>query len=145
MAKRMTNAKQERRAPMGVKTFETDRASRGRTTSTETPVHLRVAASSVSVDREWLQQRLGFKLGKFATRIDRVDVILSDESGSKGKPTVRATLQLVIPHKDPIAVTARAETAQSAISAALRSSERTMRRSIERRATTKRRAAARSS
>jgi len=143
MANRNSKAKAERRAPMGAKALDVARGARGRTASSETPVHLRIAASSVAVDRTWLQQRLGFKLGKFATRLDRVDVILRDESGPKGKPTIRATLQLTIPQREPIAVTARAVTAPAAIGAALRSCERALRRSIERGETVKRRPAQR--
>ncbi len=143
MANRKLNRNEERRAPMGVNAHEVERATRGRTTSGETPVHLRITASSVAVDRAWLQQRLGFKLGKFATRIDRVDVTLRDERGPKGKPTIRASLQLLVPHREPIAVTASAATAPAAITAALRSCELTMRRSVERAETARQRPASR--
>lgn len=123
----------ERREPMGTKANEGERASRGRTTSSRTPVHVRNTTSGETLDKDWLRQRLGFKLGKFAPRIDRVDLTLGDESGPTGKPAVRATLRLQVPRREPVTVTARGASAILAFSAALRSCERTLRRHVERR------------
>jgi hypothetical protein len=69
-------------------------SARGDTTAGET------------LDRSWLLQRLGFKLGKFATRIDRTDVTLRDENGPTGAPTFRAANRLQLPHREPIAAAA---------------------------------------
>ena len=80
----------ERRTPMGLKAHEDERVSRGRTTSSRTPVFVRNTTSDKTLDREWLQQRMGFRLGKFATGIDRADVTVRDESGPNGAPAIRA-------------------------------------------------------
>jgi hypothetical protein len=125
---------------MGAKAHDGERVNRGRTVSSRTPVFVRNSTSDKTLDREWLHQRMGFKLGKFATRIDRADVTVRDESGPKGAPTVRATVRLQLPRREPISVTARGVTARIAVAAALRSVERTLRRSVERRGT-KRKAA----
>ncbi len=55
-----------------------------------------------------------------------------DESGPAGAPTVRTTIQLHGSRHNPTTVTARAATAQSAVSSALRSVERRFRRDHER-------------
>jgi ribosome-associated translation inhibitor RaiA len=132
MASRKAEARRDRRAPMGLAAHETDRAARGRTSSSKTPVQLRNTTSE-PLDKEWVHQRLGFKLGKFAARIDRADINVAGETGAVGAPAFRATIQLMIARHDPIVVTARGRTPQAAVSAALQSCERTMRRSLERR------------
>lgn len=128
-------ARRERRAPMGVDANVKPRPARGRTTSTTTPVTVRNTTAHASIDREWLRQRLGFKLGKFAARIDRTTVSLRDESGPAGEPTLRATVTLTVARGEPIATSARGRTPAAAISTALRASERAMRRATERRRT----------
>lgn len=125
----------ERRTPMGLKAHEDERVSRGRTTSSRTPVFVRNTTSDKTLDREWLQQRMGFRLGKFATGIDRADVTVRDESGPNGAPAIRATVRLQRPSQEPIAVTAYGVTARIAVAAALQSCERTLRRSVGRRET----------
>lgn len=135
MTSKKSGGSRERREPMGTKADEVDRAARGRTASSGTPVHVRNTTSGESLDKEWVRQRLGFKLGKFARRIDRVDLTLGDDSGPTGKPTVRATLRLQIPKREPISVSARGTSATLAFSAALRSCERTLRRHVERKET----------
>lgn len=132
MADRKSAARLEARAPMGIAAHEGDRAAQGRTTTTRTPVHVRNMTSDATLDEDWLRERLGFKLGKFAIRIDRVDVVLRDEAGPTGAPTVRTTIQLHGSRHNPTTVTARAATAQAAVSTALRSAERSFRRDIER-------------
>ena len=107
--------------------------NRGRTTSSRTPVFVRNATSDNTLDREWLHQRLGFRLGKFATRIDRADVTVRNGGGPKGAPPIRATVRLRLPSRAPIAVTAYGITARIAVAAALQSCERTLRRSLGRR------------
>jgi hypothetical protein len=118
---------------MGVNAHDGGRMNRGRTTSSRTPVFVRNATSDKTLNREWLHQRLGFRLGKFATGIDRADVTVRDESGPKGAPTIRATVRLQLPSQEPLAVTAYGTTARIAVAAALRSCERTLRRNLGRR------------
>jgi hypothetical protein len=120
---------------MGVNAHDRERVNRGRTASSRTPVFVRNSTSDKTLDRQWLHQRLGFRLGKFATAIDRADVTVRDESGPKGAPTVRATVRLQLPSQEPLAVTAYGTTARIAVAAALQSCERTLRRSLGRRET----------
>ena len=132
-----SNTSLDRRVAMGTRAHEGNRASRGRTTSSRTPVHVHDTTPGGAVDRDWLHQCLGFKLGKFATRMDRMDVTVRDESGPNGAPTISATIRLQVPRRKPIAVSARGTTARAAISAAIRSCERTLRRKVERGETTR--------
>jgi hypothetical protein len=95
-------------------------------------VHVHDTTSTDALDHHWLRQRLGFKLGKFARRIDRADITLNDESGPKGAPTIRATVEIQVARHEPVVATASGATARAAVSAALRSCERTFRRRLER-------------
>ena len=132
MTARTSGLREERRQPMGVTAFEQLRAERGATPSTRTPVIVRNLTAE-TIDREWLHQRLGFKLGKFAASIDGTDVFLADESGPSGAPLFRATVQLRGPQDAAMTVTARGESARTAIAMALRSCERGLRRRLTRR------------
>lgn len=123
----------ERRAAMGVRANEVPNAVRGRTTSSTTPVIIRDAmAGDGTLRRDWVHERLGFALGKFAWRIDRVSISVHDESGPHGRPTARATITLSTARTEPVVVTARAATSHLAVSAAMRSCERALRRRTER-------------
>ena len=133
-----TRARRERRAPMGAAALRDDRATRGRTTSTTTPVHVRNTSARALIDRDWLRQRLGFKLGKFALRIDRMNVSLRDENNTPGTPMLRATVTLRLARGESIASSARGTTPTTAVSAAIRASERALRRATERRRTARR-------
>jgi hypothetical protein len=143
MARRTSPTKDERRTPMGIAAHDSERRSRGRTTSSRTPLFVRNATADEELDREWLQQRMGFRLGKFATGIDRADVTVRDEGGPKGAPTIRATVRLQLPNQEPIAVTAYGATARIAVAAALQSCERTLRRTLGRRVAKRKLAAGR--
>lgn len=118
---------------MGVRAPDVPKASLGRTTSSQTPVTIRDSVPrDGTLNRDWVHQRLGFALGKFAMRIDRVVITMRDESGPRGRPAVQATITLATPLAEPVVVTARAETSHQAVSASIRACERALRRRIER-------------
>ncbi len=120
------------RTPMGVDANAAPRKAMGRTPTAATPVFLRDNGPEGTLDHDWVRIALGRKLGKFATRLDRVTVTVKDESGPTGRPTVRATITLSVARREPIAARAHADNSQSAVTQALASVERTMRRTIER-------------
>jgi ribosome-associated translation inhibitor RaiA len=117
---------------MGVAANTAPRKEMGRTPTAATPVFLRDNGPEGSLDHDWVRTVLGRKLGKFATRLDRVTVTVKDESGPIGRPTVRATITLSVARKEPIAARALAASSKAAVSEALEAVERTMRRTVER-------------
>lgn len=122
----------ERRAAMGTQTSP-ERASRGRTVTSATPVVIRrVDASVTPLDRNWVQQRLGYHFGKFGHAIDGIVIRMRDESGPKGRPTVEATLELAVPGVGPIVAKGVAENGALALAQAMVAGERTLRRRRER-------------
>lgn len=123
----------EKRAAMGTRAAETPKAARGRTGPSATPVVLRQGgATDARIPRDWVRERLGTALGRFARRIDRVTVNIRDESGPHGRPTVRATVTLQVTVGTPVVVTARAGTSRQAVAAAIRAAERAVRRRTQR-------------
>lgn len=131
MAARRT--KTTRRAPMGVAANLAPRAARGKTTSAETPLALR--ARGVEVDdalRDYIHTRAGFKLGKFATQIERTSVRLEDISGPKGAPARRCAIKVVLSRHESVVVEVVDHDHRVAFDHAVDSVERAVRRSLER-------------
>jgi ribosome-associated translation inhibitor RaiA len=131
MAARRT--KPTRRAPMGVAASAAPRNERGKTTSPETPLTLR--ARGVDVDqelRDYISVRAGFKLGKFATSIERVSVRLEDISGPKGAPAKRCAIKVVLSRHESVVVEVVDVDHRTAFDHTIDSVERAVRRSLER-------------
>ncbi|MBL8981878.1 MAG: hypothetical protein JNL26_06825 [Gemmatimonadetes bacterium] len=122
----------ETRGVMGVRAFEAARPLRGRTTTDTTPVHIKDLGGDDSLDPARVRSALGRKLGKYALTIDRITVTCRDESGPVGARVVCAGVTITTNRLGPIVVTARAPTSWLAVSAAIRSGERSMRRRLER-------------
>lgn len=128
------------RTPMGERTHETHRADRGRTGTSTTPVVIRGAVDrDGTIDAATIRLRLGAKLGKFAWRIDRIDVGLSSQTPAKGAADAEVTITAKMSGAEPVVVRASAADVRGAFQAALRSAERALRRGVEK----KRRSAAR--
>jgi ribosome-associated translation inhibitor RaiA len=134
---RIGRTKETRRAPMGVAANKSPRAARGRTESPETPIALR--AKGVELDselRDYISKRAGFKLGKFATAIERISVRFEDLNGPKGSPADRCAIKVVISGQQSVMVEVVDATPRAAFDNCIDSVERAVRRTLER-ATTK--------
>lgn len=126
-------SKPTRRAPMGVNANQAPRNERGKTTAPETP--LAVRARGVEVDqelRDYIAKRAGFKLGKFATSIERISVRLEDISGPKGAPAQRCAIKVVLSRHESIVVEVVDNDHRAAFDHAMDSVERAVRRSLDR-------------
>lgn len=132
MTARRARSSTKQRSPMGVEANAVARNAAGKTPSAATPVFIRDNGPADSLDHDWVRLVLGRKLGKYATRLDRVTVTVKDESGPTGKPTVRAAVTLSIARQEQIAARAQADSSRAAVAAALVSVERTLRRQLER-------------
>ena len=122
-----------RRAPMGTKASDVHRAERGRTGTETTPVYIRGAIDADgTLDRNFIRARLGGKLGKYASRIDRLDVAVATNGPARGAPDVRITIEASVASGGPLAVSGAGDTALTAFQAAVRSAERSVRRWLER-------------
>lgn len=125
---------ESRRAPMGVAAAETPRNARGRTVSEGTPLTLR--SRGVELDdgfREYIHQRAGFKLGKYATDIDQITVRLEDVGGPKGAPAKRCAVKVALSGHESVQIEVVDFDHRAAFDHAMDSAERAVRRTRERR------------
>ncbi len=133
MAKDVRGKRTTRRSPMGTEANALPRATRGRTDAPATPVALR--ASGVEIDdqlREYIHVRCGFKLGKFAERIERVSVRLEDVNGPKGGASRRCAVKVVVTRHESVVVEVVDVDHRAAFDHAIDSAERAVRRSLDR-------------
>lgn len=134
-------SRQARRAPMGTASTSKHKTERGRTTAPETP--LAVRARGVEVDdqlREYIAKRCGFKLGKFAPRIERTSVRLEDISGPKGAPARRCAIKATLTRHESVVVEVVDYEHRAAFDNAIDALERAVRRTLERSKSNSRRA-----
>lgn len=122
-----------RRAPMGVAANLEPRTVRGRTNAPRTPVAIR--ARGVEVDDvldEYIRERCGFKLGKFADAIDRISIRLEDVGGPKGAPSMRCAVKVVLSRHESIVVEVVEGDHRSAFDHAIEAAARAVNRTRDR-------------
>jgi len=106
----------------------------GRTFVAETPVYIRSARSMLdAADRDYLRRKLGRKLGKFATSIERVSVRVEDVSGPRGGVDKLCRIKVVLSGLPSILVQAQQDSVQAAMDRALAGTERAVRQAVQRR------------
>jgi hypothetical protein len=72
--------------------------TRKRSAGSSAPAHVRVIGQSIDDDdREYIARKLGMKLGKFASSIERITVRLSDTNGPKGGCDQRCQINFATP------------------------------------------------
>ena len=133
MAAKRRIGKVTRRAPIGTDANAEPRNRRGRTDAPATPLGIRV--QGVVVDdalRDYIATRAGFKLGKFAGRIDRITVRLEDVSGPIGAPACRCAVKIVLARHESILVQIVDPVPRAAFDLAIASTQVAVRRALER-------------
>lgn len=123
----------QRRAEFPEEPSRAGKAVRGRTTATETPTTIRgIGVRLNQAERAYIRQRLGFKLGKFALRVRRVAVQLSEEKGVSGVPRCECRVTVRLDRAPDIFVEVRAAGTRPAFDTAIDRAERAARRSLQR-------------
>ncbi|MBK6489854.1 MAG: HPF/RaiA family ribosome-associated protein [Gemmatimonadetes bacterium] len=139
-----TVQRKERRAAFAETTPRAIKRAAGATTTSETPLHVR-APGLVLEDglREYARQRTGFRIGKFGLEITRVSVRFEDISGPKGAPVYDCRIKVVLRTAPDVMVSQSDETQRAAFDKAVGAAERAVRRTLERKDRTAKRARAR--
>lgn len=107
---------------------------RGRTHEIQPPGHIRVLGATLnSRDRDAIARKLGMRLGKFASSIERVTVRVSDVNGPKGGVDHRCVIKVVVSGLPSVVVERRDSALQRAVNAAIGSAALAVRRSVQRR------------
>jgi ribosome-associated translation inhibitor RaiA len=136
----MNDSKRARRAPFAAKIPRPEKAGAGRTPTDRTPLNVRTTGLSLDEDtRIYARRRLGFKLGKFAPRIERVSVRFADVNGPRGGVDTVCRVKVVLSGLDSVLYETRAGDMRSAVDGASDGVARAVRRALEHRRDAKRR------
>jgi hypothetical protein len=106
----------------------------GRTEILRTPAHVRVIGVELDEDNcALIRRKLGMKLGKFATSIERVTVRVTDTNGPRGGVDQMCNVKVVLSGLPSVVIERRDVSLHAAIDVALRSTEQAVRRRVSRR------------
>ncbi len=113
----------------------------GRSSRLPAPVSIRVFGAHLH-DRErlYIRRKLGDKLAKAASSIERVSVRITDENGPRGGVDQVCRIKVVIAGLPSVIVERRAATLVVAVDAAIRAAERAVMSTVRRRKSKPRRA-----
>lgn len=127
---------EQKRAPFAEVVPRPVRRTAGRTTAALVPAHIRIDGVQLDRDhRDYIRQRLGMKLGKFATSIERVTVRVRDVNGPRGGVDHACRMKVVLEGLPTVVVEERSDSLEAAVNGALAGAERAVRRTIQRRRT----------
>jgi ribosome-associated translation inhibitor RaiA len=106
----------------------------GRTDPSRTPAHLRLIRVDLDDDEQaYVRRKLGMKLGKFATSIERISVRMTDMNGPRGGVDQVCNIKVVLSGLPSVVIERRHAALHAAIDKALRVTEQAVRKSVHRR------------
>ncbi|HKW48047.1 MAG TPA: CBS domain-containing protein [Gemmatimonadaceae bacterium] len=105
----------------------------GRTTGPHVPANVRVSGVQLDEDeRAYIRTKLGMKLGKLASAIERVSVRVKDVNGPRGGVDHICRVKVVLSGFPSVVFESRAASTRDAINGALTGAERAVRRVVRR-------------
>ena len=124
----------DKRAPLPASVPRPVKRESGRTEALRTPAHVRVIGVELDEDdRGLIRRKLGMKLGKFATSVERVTVRMTDVNGPRGGVDHACNVKVVLSGLPSVVVERQDASPHAAIDLALRATEQAVRRSVGRR------------
>ena len=124
----------DRRAPLPALVPRPVKRESGRTEALRTPAHVRVIGVELDEDdRILIRKKLGMKLGKFASSVERVTVRMADVNGPRGGVDHVCNVKVVLSGLPSVVVERQDASPHAAIDLALRATEQAVRRSVGRR------------
>ena len=98
------------------------------------PAHVRVIGASVDEEQDaYIRRKLGSKLGKYATAIERISVRLTDVNGPRGGVDQRCRIKVVLSALPSVVVERRHAEVDAVIDTALRATAEAVRRIVGKR------------
>ena len=98
------------------------------------PAHIRAAQGDLSSSgRDYIRRKLGTRLGKFASSIERVSVRTEDVNGPRGGVDQLCRIKVVLRGLPSVVFESRDASLNAAVDGALSGMERTVRRALRRR------------
>jgi ribosome-associated translation inhibitor RaiA len=96
--------------------------------------HVRVSGAALDdEERTYIARKLGMKLRKFATSIERVSVRVADVNGPRGGIDQRCRVKVVLSGLPSVIVERQHARKEAAVDTALRATEESVRRAVDRR------------
>ena len=130
---RSRKADRDKRAPFAGWLPKASKRDLGRAGAQSTPAHIRVFGVELDLDdRTYIRRKLGMKLGKFASAIERVSVRVEDVNGPRGGVDHACRVKVVLSALPSITYVAQDASLAAAIDRALSGSERAVRRAVGR-------------
>jgi len=106
----------------------------GRAAAPLTPANIRVDGIRLDEDdRAYIRRRLGEKLGKYASAIERVTVRVRDVNGPRGGVDLLCRIKVVLSGLPSVVVEHQAALLKPALTRALTGVERAVRQTVQRR------------
>lgn len=88
---------QRSRTPLPASLPRPVKLMRDRTGAPSPPAHVRVIGGAIDEeDRDYIARKLGMRLGKFASAIERISVRLSDVNGPRGGSDQKCQIKVVL-------------------------------------------------
>ena len=127
-AARSRVSQSDKREPFVARVPRPAKRAAGRTTSPNTPANVRVSGVRLDNDeRAYIKKKLGMKLGKFATSIERVSIRVKDVNGPRGGVDQICRVKVVLSGLPSVVFESKAASPRDAINGALIGAERAVR------------------
>lgn len=108
--------------------------TRNRRAGPSPPAHVRVIGGAIDdEDRDYIARKLGMKLGKFGSSIERITVRLSDTNGPKGGRDQKCQIKVVLSGLPSVVVNETDVTLPRTIDRAIDAAAIAVRRRVQRR------------
>jgi ribosome-associated translation inhibitor RaiA len=131
---RPRQAGSDRRAPLAATLSRASKRTRGRAETSSLTAHIRVLGVELDpADRQYIRRKLGMKLGKFASSLERVSVRVKDVNGPRGGVDHACSVKVVMSGLSSIVVVERDASLAAAIDRAIGGAEPSVRRAVQRR------------
>ena len=123
-----------KRAPLPDQVPRPVKRMASRTSAPQTPANIRVDGVRLDErDRAYIRRRLGEKLGKYASSIERVTVRVRDVNGPRGGVDLLCRIKVVLSGLPSVVVEHQAALLKPALTRALTGVERAVRQTVQRR------------
>ncbi|MCC6659529.1 MAG: CBS domain-containing protein [Phycisphaerales bacterium] len=133
----------EMRSALADRLPRSSKSRRGRTGTSQVPAFIRAGPGDLAAnDRAYIRRKLGMKLGKFATSIERVSVRVDDANGPRGGIDQVCRIKATLSGAPSVIHESRDANLHAAIDLAMTGIERVVRRALGRQRTKSLKAAA---
>jgi hypothetical protein len=131
---RARKADSAKRAPLPGRIPKASKRERGRADARSPAAHIRAFGLVLDPDdRKYIRRKLGMKLGKFGSSLERISVRVEDVNGPRGGVDHACRVKVVLTNLPSVVVVEQDASLIAAVDRALGGAERGVRRALQRR------------